>query len=437
MSVKKLALVMALGWASHGVSAAELVARADLDYQIKQGDNLSKLTHELLDSPARWSEVARYNKLPNANLVQPEQILHIPLAWMKNYPAQARIEALTGDVKLNGKVAHIGDLIATGDKLETASGASARISLPDHSSLSMLEKTQLHTQQLEQKKQGNFFNSVFRLLTGRIDAIKQKYPDGQAPLRIQAMTATIGVRGTHFRMGQESGNTLAEIENGLVSFGDEAKAAPIALAAGQGSVSDGVHAPAVIPLLAAPIFPALPAEFSPDAVSFDMPVLAGAIGYRGELASDEQFQNIIAPVAAEGSHLKLANLAEGVYQLRLRAVDSHGLQGLQAQQRIVVKVPPVIIAPAPPADFPIVMPSLPIVSGGQMLTGWRDVYGYQYQLQIAATADFASPLQNVTRKEIFWMFATPPAGSYWLRMRLLDAQGRVGAWCTAVKFTTL
>ncbi|MDH2919422.1 MAG: FecR domain-containing protein [Sideroxydans sp.] len=438
MSVKKLALLMVLSCASYAASAAELAARADLDYQIKPGDNLSKLTNELLDSPARWNEVARYNQLPNANLVQPNQILHIPLAWLKNYPAQARIEALTGEVKLNGKEAHVGDAVVGGDKLETATGASARLSLPDHSSLSMLEKTEVHTKQLEQKKQGNFFNAVFRLITGRIDAVKQKYPDGQAPLRIQAMTATIGVRGTHFRMGQEAGLTLAEIENGLVSFGDEAKAKPIALAAGEGSVSDGVHPPAVIPLLVAPTFPVLAAEFAPDAVSFTMPVLAGATGYRGELASDESFQNIIAPVSAEGSYIKLNNLVEGIYHLRLRAVDSHGLQGLQALQTILVKLPPVVIPPAPPAppaDFPIVSPSRPIVSGGQMLTGWSDIHGYQYQLQVAATTDFAAPLQNVTRKESFWTFATPATGSYFLRLRLLDGQGGVGQWCDAVSFS--
>ncbi len=434
MSLKKLAWLMVLGCLSEMAQADEVATAKVLDYQIKRGDTLSKLTNELLDSPARWSEVARYNQLPNANLVQPNQILHIPLAWLKNYPAQARIESLTGEVKLNGRTAQVGDAVVSGDKLETASGASARLSLPDHSSLSMSEKTQLHSTQLEQKKQGNFFNALFRLVTGRIDAVKQKYPDGQSPLRIQAMTATIGVRGTHFRMGQEGGNTLAEIENGLVSFGDEAKAKPIALAAGEGSVSDGVHPPAVIPLLLAPTFPTLPVAFAPDAVSFDMPIMAGVIGYRGELASDASFQNIIAPVAAQGSHLTLGNLAEGSYHLRLRALDSHGLQGLQGVQTIVVKQPPVVL---PPADFPIVSPSRPIVSGDQMLTGWSDIHGYQYQLQIAASNDFSVVLQNATRRENFWTFNIPTTGTYFLRLRLLDAQGRVGAWCEAVKFNTM
>ena len=435
MSFNKLSAVLMCCLAAPVAGAAESAAAADLSYQIKVGDSLSKLANELLDSPTRWNDVARYNQLRNANVVQPNQVLRIPLGWLKNYPAQARIEALSGDVKLNGKAAHVGDLVSDGDKLETASAASARISLPDHSSLSMLEKTQLHTKQLEHKKQGDFFNAVFRLVTGRIDAIKQKYPEGQAPLRIQAMTATIGVRGTHFRMGQEAGLTLAEIENGLVSFGDEAKAAPIALAAGQGSVSDGVHPPAVIPLLAAPTFPNLPEHFAPTAIAFVMPVLVGVTGYRGEVAQDENFTHLLAPLSAQGNQVRLAPLADGRYWLRLRAVDEHGLQGLEAKQLIVVKTPAVVVPPSPPADFPIVVPFKPIASGVHMLTGWREVLGYQYELQVSANADFSEPLQSTLRKELYWTFQTTGTGNHWLRMRLVSDDKHVGKWCEAVAFS--
>ncbi len=432
MKLKKAALIIVLGLVSPSIFAEDAPATSDLVYQIKAGSNLSTLTNGLLDRPTRWNDVARYNHLNNAHLVQPNQILYVPLAWLKNYPAQARIESVTGDVKLNGKAAQVGDLVATGDKLETAVGASTRLTLPDQSSLSLLEKTQLHATNLEQKKQGNFFNAVFRLVTGRIDAIKRKYPEGQAPLRIQAMSATIGVRGTHFRMGQEGGNTLAEIENGLVSFGDETKGKkqPIALAAGEGSLSDGVRPPAVIPLLPAPVFPAMPAELPSDNVSFDMPALVGVTGYRGEIASDADFQNIIASVAAEGNHVQLNNLAVGRYAVRLRAVDSNGLQGLQAARSIVVALPP-----PPPAKLPTITPFVPIVSGGQMLTGWAHVHNHQYQVEIASSADFTTVLQKATRKEDYWTFATPSSGNYWMRLRVLNAQGRVGDWSEAVTFS--
>ncbi len=211
-SVNKAGWCLIACLASHAVYAADAPVNADFEYQVKAGDSLGKLSAELLDSPARWGDVARYNKLRNADLVHPRQVLHIPLAWMKNHPAQARIEAVTGEVRLNGQTVHPGDAVASGDKLETANAASARMTLPDGSSLSLLENTRLQAKSLQQKQQGNFFSAIFRLVTGRIDALKKKYPDGQAPLRIEAMHGTIGVRGTHFRMGQEGENTLAEIE---------------------------------------------------------------------------------------------------------------------------------------------------------------------------------------------------------------------------------
>lgn len=429
-----------LGWcliacvASHAVYAEDAPAAADFEYQVKVGDNLGKLSGDLLDSPARWGEVARYNKLHDANLIHPKQILHIPLAWLKNFPAQARIEALLGEVRLNGRVAHPGDAVATGDKLETASAASVRMSLPDGSTLNMLEATQLQAQNLQQKQQGNFFYAVFRLVTGRIDALKRKYPEGQAPLRIEAMHGTIGVRGTHFRMGQEGENTIAEIEQGLVGF--EAGTASLALACGQGSVADGVHAPIVMTLLHVPTFPDLTENFAPDKVSFVMQYLAGAKAYRGELASDEDFKQIIANVSADGSAISITGLGEGSYWLRLRAVDEHGLQGLQAQTVLRIAAPPVVVPPPPPSDFPIISPSKPIVSAASSLSGWPQLKGFQYELQIAKTADFARIIQGVRLRENFFRLPNLPTGGYFIRLRLLDAANRVGPWCEPVGFTT-
>lgn len=427
-----LGLAMLMG--AHGTFADVVTAETDFVYQVQPGDNLGALSAQLLDSPARWSDVARYNHLKNPNLVFPKQTLNIPLAWMKNQPAQARIEALSGKVMLNGKPAQVGDSVAAGDKLETASGASTRMHLPDGSTLNLLEKSELQAQELQKKDRGDFFSAVFRLVTGRIDAIKKKYPDGQAPLRIQAMHGTIGVRGTHFRVGQEGENTLAEIEQGLVGF--DAGKASLALAGGQGSVADGVHAPSVVPLLAAPQFPALPESFAPDALSFDMPAMEGARAYRGEVAKDEGFNEILAPVTADGAHITITGLPEGQYWLRLRAVDAHGLQGLSAQQAIILKVPPVVIPPPPPADFPVVTPYKPITNGESLLTGWQGVKGYQYELQISASAGFEQVAYEAKLATEHLVLPTLPTGDYFLRLRLTDESGRYGRWCEPVAFKT-
>lgn len=432
--VVKLSLCLTLVLAAPTLYAEEAPSNTDFVYQVQPGDNLGMLSAQLLDSPARWADVAKYNKLNNPNLVRPKQMINIPLAWLKNHPAEAHIEALLGDVRINGRAAQVGDPVASGDKIATAPGASTRMQLPDGSTLNLSEKTELEANQLLKKERGDFFSAVFRLITGRIDALKKKYPDGQAPLRIQAMHGTIGVRGTHFRMGQEGNNSLAEIENGLVSF--EAGKADLALSGGQGSVADGVHAPTVVDLLAAPVFPAFPESFAPDALSFEMPEMAGAVAYRGELARDEGLDQMVAPVSAAGHRIVISGLAEGDYWLRLRAVDAHGLQGMPAQARLTVKRPPVVVPPPPPADFPVITPYKPIMNGEALLTGWKDVKGFRYELQISAQSDFALPLQSIVLTPNYLTLPTLPTGVYHLRLRLLDAAGRFGPWCEPVTFST-
>lgn len=428
MEKKSLGLLCALMLLSPMAHAVE-AAQADYLYTVQPGDNLSTFSQNILDTTKRWPEVAKYNKVKNPQIITPGQVLRIQLPWLKNYPAEARIESINGTVTLNGQPAKVGDLVAQGARLETAAGASVRLSLPDSSSLSLMEKTQLEASELGKKKQGNFFSSVFRLVTGRIDAIKKKYPDGQSPLRIQAMHGTIGVRGTHFRMGQEQGNTLAEIENGLVAFGDEAVAPAIALAAAQGSVGDGVHAPVMIPLLPAPQFPDMSQDFPPHAMQLSMPALPGAKAYRGELAADAEFAQLLAPVSADSDLIKINGLAEGQYWLRLRAVDEHGLQGMTATTHFVVKK-----HAAQPAVKIALMPTSLSFAGHRLHIDWQGEPGLNYQCQMSANHQFDFPLVDIIVKNNELSIPKPDAGQYWVRVRAINVEGVKGDWSEELSF---
>lgn len=421
-----LCVILCLG---SSASYAEEVAPSEYLYTVQPGDNLSKVAQNVLDTTKRWPEVAKYNHLKDSHIIQPGEVLHLQLPWLKNVPAEARIESLTGAVTLNGQPAHIGDKVAAGAKLETPEGASVRMSLPDGSTLSMLEKTKLEATQLTKKPQGNYFSSLFRLTTGRIDALKKKYPEGQAPLRIQAMHGTIGVRGTHFRMGQESGNTLAEIENGLVSFGDDKVAKPIALADAQGSVGDGVHAPAAIPLLPAPVLNGLPVDFPPDQISFTLPDMPGAKGYRGELAADEKFSKLLAPVSSDNATIKLATLAEGTYWLRLRAVDEHGLQGMTTATKLAVKTHVAV-----PTTKIEIKPTALNFTGDRLVINWEGHPDFKYQCQMADTENFDHPVVDIIVKQSELHIPTPNPGKYTLRVRAINSEDVKGEWSEPLSF---
>ena len=330
------AMLLALCAASY---AEESPTAVDYTLHIQKGDNLSKLAQEVLDEKVGWSKVAIYNKLSDAHMLHPGELLSIPVAWLKNYPAAAHIETLTGDVRLNGKPAKVGDAVSDHDVLETAAGSGLRLRLPDGSSVNMLEESNIEAKEIVKKGRGDFFHTVFKLVSGRIDAIKNAFPAERSPLLIQGMHGTIGVRGTHFRMAQIGEDTLAEIEHGRVAF--DAGKQSVSLSGGSGSVADGVKAPAVIPLLGAPTLLNVPENFDNILVRVDLQKMAGAQAYRGEVAHEEDFANILVQDTYRGEQVRIPGLADGTYWLRLRAIDTHGLQGMESLTKFVLKAHPV------------------------------------------------------------------------------------------------
>lgn len=428
MKMKSLCLLVALCLPVSLARAAD-GAQADYLYIVQPGDNLSTFAQTILDTARRWPEVARYNQLKNPQVITPGQVLRVRQPWLKSLPAEASIESLQGAVTLNGQPARVGDKVASGARLETPAGASVRLGLPDGSTLNMLERTRLEAGELAQKKQSGFFSTAFRLVTGRIDAIKKKYPDGQSPLRIEANHGTIGVRGTHFRMGQEGENTLAEIESGLIAFGDAAVAAPIALGAAQGSVGDGVHAPVMIPLLPAPQFPDMSRDFPPLAMQFSVAALPGARGYRGELAADAEYTRLLAQVSSDSESIRIEGLQEGQYWLRLRAVDEHGLQGMTASTRLVVKQH----AAAPSMQIALQPTSLSF-AGNRLHIDWPGEAGLHYQCQMSGSRDFSFPLVDIVVGNNELSIPAPDRGHYFVRVRAINTEGDKGDWSAELAF---
>ncbi|MDH2917016.1 MAG: FecR domain-containing protein [Gallionella sp.] len=417
--VAMLWVLCVLGQTAHAQEEAN-----DYVYRVKQGDTLSRLAQEVLDRPSRWADVAKYNKLPNGHLIHPGEELHMQFAWLKNYPAEARIESVSGEVLLNGKAAKVGDAVPNGAVVKTSKGAFARMVLPDGSTMNMSENTNIEATKLEQKKQGSYFNATFRLVSGRIDAVKQKYAEGQAPLLIRARNATIGIRGTHFRFGQEDSNTKLEVENGLVGLEAEKKGESLAVGGGYGTVADGVSTPQLIPLLLAPKYPALPVEFQRQTVRFTMPGLSGAQGYRGEVARDAEFSRIVAAVSAPGDLIKIGGLADGNYWMRLRGVDEHGLQGMEAKTPFVVKLRPYKV-----------MPNMPEFESDKLLVRWGGEAGARYEFQIASGNDFAFPLVSLVTRESHLDLPRPESGRYFMRLRPTDSEGERGEWSAPLAFT--
>jgi len=93
--------------------------------------------------------------------------------------------------------------------------------------------------------------------------------------------------------------------------------------------------------------------------------------------------------------------------------------------------------PVPRAYWSTVADGAVMGSDGFAL-GWPLVPGATYQLQMDDDPSFGSPRVDVILNEPWYVPATPPpAGSYWWRVRAIDAQGRPAAWSTPTRVTVI
>lgn len=396
---------------------------SDLLYQVKSGDTLGKLANDLLDHSKRWKDVAKYNQLSDANRIEPGQTLRIQQPWLRSKAGKLKVEAVTGLAISGGKQIKVGDELSSGAQLETTAASALRLRLPDGSLLNMMESSQLQVEKLEQR-QNNTFTSLFRLLTGQVETFKKKYPEGMAELAIRAKTATLGVRGTHFRMREEGGRAYAEIEQGLVSYEAQKTPMVLALAGGQGSVADGEHAAEVVDLLPPPTFPSLPNEFDTPYIQWTMPELQGATGFFGELARDEEFSDHLVSVRASNRKLFLKDLPNGRYWLRLRAVDGHGLQGMEGKVSFLVNVPPRKFA----------MTKIYVTGTGVQLRWVGRKEGGGYQVQVADNLQFNKHMLDTQTSDNLVEIARPKPGQYFMRVRQVFNGGVADSWDVPMMF---
>ncbi len=108
----------------------------------------------------------------------------------------------------------------------------------------------------------------------------------------------------------------------------------------------------------------------------------------------------------------------GTHHWRVASIRADGDTGPWSDVAAFSRVAP---APPPPLQAPQTGPD-------GVLLAWRAEPGQRYQLQLAADAGFTQLLQDVQLETAQWLLASPAPGSYFLRVRSVDADGRPGPY---------
>ncbi len=377
---------------------AEKTAQTDpvFTYTTSAGDTLIGLGKRFLVDPKRWPELARINRVSNANRIPAGQTLTIPLRLMATQPAPGQVLLAHGEVHGTGHQAVVaGQALPPGSELHTGDG-QATVRLVDGTVLHLRGGSHLVVDTAHRVTKSGAVQSGVTLQRGQVDVQAQKAPAGMPGFRVHTPQGVLGVRGTEFRVrtGEHEATTRGEVLEGAVAVDGRGGRLGRRVRAGQGVVVDrsGRVMPPVA-LLAAPDLSGLPELQERPLVRFTLPQQAGARAYRAQVATEAGFATLSADVRSESTELRIADLPDGDYLLRVQAEDAQGLQGLNAEHRFRLKArpePPLPSAPEPRS----------IIAGEQVRLAWTaNPEARSYRLQLAQSEDFEQPLHDLRGQE--------------------------------------
>ena len=425
-----LVLAAAPAWSA---AAPANAAEPSYSYTTVRGDTLIGLGQRFLVDPARWPELARANGLKNPNLLRTGAVLHFPLQWMAVEPAPAVVVAVNGDARAAGQAGEsalaLGQSVPEGTELRTGQG-NVTVRLVDGTVLRLRADSRLQIDESRRVPKAGVVRSGVSLQKGQIEVQARPASAGQPGFRVGTPQGVLGVRGTEFRVNADTGARLTrgEVLEGVVAAtGAASGGTPVAAAAQPGQLvkagfgvvvdSTGRVAPPVA-LLAAPSVAQLPALQERALVRFALPAVAGASTYRGQIARDASFDHVLADVQSATAEVRLADLPDGDYVLRVRAVDASGLQGQNADHAFRLKArpePPLPQAPAPRA----------VLTGDRVELAWAvNPDARSYRLQVSRSENFSPllrdlkgqaagklPLEGLAPGTYYWRMASERSGT--------------------------
>lgn len=395
-------------------------------YITRRSDTMIGIGRQLLADPLRWREVAAFNGLKNPNRIPTGTPLRVPLRLLRSEGVPARVEQVVGDVRLLDGAATVplraGEALGEGATLRTGTDGSTTVRLADGSLLRLAASSQMQIDRARRYTAVDHVSSGVKVESGRVEVQATKAVAGKPGFEVRTPQGVLGVRGTEFRVkvAVDAQITSGEVLEGAVQFaGDAGDAGGRRLGAGFGTSIDAerrVSEPT--PLLQAPDVSAMPVLQERLVLRFPLPAMVGAAGFRGQVARDARFQEVLADNLAQGPELRFTNLDDGNYVLRVRAIDARSLEGLDAVLAFRLKARPEPPLPSSPAPRGVTRSS----KVGLAWTANPEAASYRLQVasderftrllrDLPALAALTFELDDIAPGNYFWRLASVRAGN--------------------------
>lgn len=405
-------------------------AEQDWIYRFQVGDTVWDVSRALLKDWRAWAQLADYNSIQNDRAIPPGTLLRIPPDMISQEPARIVVQHTTGVVMRRpaGREPlvplHAGETLAPGDAVVTDRSATAQLQFDGGTRILVLGNSELSIRIASRLSNNQELVNIRLLLReGEVEIDAHRIKAAGTYFLIETPSAHATTRGTHYRVRAHPEVTLAEVTQGQVRVANAMGHAVVRQGFGLRVAAD--KAPAVPQrLLSAPAPGTLPDMVRSLPHALDWPVLAGAVGYRIQLAEDAEFAALVMDATMDEPVVALpAGLDDGAYHLRIAGIDADALQGLWLRHDIEVDTRPQF----PPPQAPVW--SILGAEEGEMVLRWSEVeHGVTYQYQLARTAAFRRVLMDRELADTEALLPLPRSGRYFARVRSVDRFGRAGAW---------
>jgi len=366
----------------------------DFVYVVRTGDNPWNLTQRYLKSISLWPALQEYNQITDAKSMLPGQRLHIPLRWLRPTAAVAQIVDLRGEAEMLSAGERValktGMSVRLGASLRTGRESSLAIEYPDGSRSLLGPDSELRLVDLARLPVAATQQVRIDLSRGRLEnAVQRQAHRAGGRFVIETPAAVAAVRGTRFRVVASGDVLRAETLEGSLLLANSAGRAVVG--GGRGSLAHAGRAPAgPVALLAAPRLEQLPERVDRLPLQFAFPAVPGALRYRTQVAPLPGFAAVASDHLSEAPRAtSSADLANGSYLIRVRAIDANGLEGLDADRQVVIHARPEPPMMRQPGADAVVIDEHPAFL-------WSEGSGpSDYHFQLASDAQFAQLLVDV------------------------------------------
>jgi hypothetical protein len=322
--------------------------------------------------------------------------------------------------------------LSEGSSIQTGANAFISLGLPDGSVVTMPSQTNVNIGWLRRMPLTGTVERRFDVKAGRMRAVVTPMTDPRSSFRVTTPAAVSAVRGTEFRVSYDPAleRGATEVLTGKVAVSN-ARSSSKLVHAGFGEMTHratGLSTP--IPLLPAPEPIDQSGRQRDVTVSFAVKPVAGATGYRLQIARDAGLLELVSETVSADPRFSLAQLPNGTYFSRIAAIDAAGLEGRSDVYGFERRLHGITT-------------SMEQQSGGgqrRYLFRWSDVGSdkYVYRFQLSRCGSEQMPMidqSNVANLGL--VVSNLPAGAYCWRVQSIEvgSDGDDVVWSEINKFT--